>query len=179
MTWSHGALAGVAKSWKANGEPDYVGTYVANVRHGLWTYYGHDLGPLIRIEGMVVEGYNQGPWKGTYEASGNKESELVYSYNEINGPFVQWHDNGQEAAAGLYVSNLRHGAWLFHYDNGQVWVSAHYYYGQLDGEYEEYYPDGKPKAKGSFGATSTWMFWDENGMLTSCGPVGWAYMVCP
>lgn len=179
-TWKKGALDGPAKTWKSNGELDSVGAYAGNLRQGKWAYYGHNLGALVRTEGMVEAGYAQGIWKGTYDASGNKEAESIYSDNEINGVYLQWHENGQEASSGRYVANLRNGPWLFHHDNGQLWISANYLFGELFGDFEEFYPDGKPKTKGTFNAWATWTFWDENGVVTSCNaPSASVYMECP
>ncbi len=174
-TFNHGALDGVSKHYTADGEPEWVGTYANNSREGKWTYYGHDLGPLTRREGMVVFGANQGAWVGTYDQSGHKEAEMTYVYNQLYGPFTQWYDNGQEAASGAYLLGERNGVWLFHHDNGQLSIQVTYLMGQPTGAYEAYYPDGKPKAKGTFGGS--WTSWDLSGSPTTCNaPLG---LVCP
>lgn len=61
----------------------------------------------------------------------------------MNGPYWQYHDNGQKQAEGRYLNGQLEGKWVWWYENGQKQEEVDYMYGKPKGEGLAWYPDGR------------------------------------
>ena len=103
---------------------------------------------IVRGEGEVVDGKQQGDWQYLSE-------------------------NGRIRAQGRYEDDEQVGLWTYFFDNGQK-----EYEGVLEGErrvgrYQYWHPNGNPRAVGTFvdgREFGTWTFWGTRGSIVQRGP---------
>lgn len=81
------------------------------------------------------------------------------------GPFVQWHDNGQLALEGAYVDNFEEGTWRAYYPGGSVESEGEYVGGKRHGEWIYWFPSGVVWRRGHYRGDQlhgTWIFKNED-----------------
>ena len=67
-----------------------------------------------------------------------------------HGYWIRHYDNGQVWYKGNYVNDNRDGYWEEYYPNGQLWFKGNFINGKKDGYWENYFFDGKLSYKGYF-----------------------------
>ena len=87
-----------------------------------------------------------------------------------NGPYEEYHENGQLMLKGSYFNDKREGQWEWYYENGQLWSKASYSNRRLDGPFEFYYEDGQLESKGSFSDGDKCGEWIEEGETLTYPP---------
>ena len=119
-----------------------------------------------------------------------------YTNGILNGLSTSYYPDGTLRSTGQYVNNLRNGEWVWKYPDGTVKLVENYSNGKVNGNITGYYPDGnkervfqvtngngnftqyydngKLKAKGSiinYSNAGDWVFYDKNGNPVSSGEV--------
>lgn len=112
-------LHGTRTIYFNNGSPEIVETYDKGVLSGAYyTYYeegGKD------IEGSYESGIMTGIWKRHYP-SGQVMELVSFENNAENGPFTEYHENGNLKAEGQYAGGNREQGLLKLYDeNGELY----------------------------------------------------------
>lgn len=119
------------------------GTYYAKKKDSIWTYYGN--GDKVIME----ESYNHGKLDG---------KSVIYWQTQQNQPMEikYWKDS------------LKHGDWLWFYENGQIRQKAKFIEDKLNGEFLVYFSDGKPHITGAYKnnvRNGKWIYYKEDGTI--------------
>jgi len=77
-----------------------------------------------------------------YYDNGQKQKELVYKNEEINGPYVSYFDNGQIDETFSYQDGQITGPYKSYTENGKVLIEGTFVNGKRQGESVEYREDG-------------------------------------
>ncbi len=86
----------------------------------------------------------QGKYQEFYPSQAKKIA-CDYVENVVQGPFLYWYENGQEAMRGSMKDGMREGPFAEFHPSGKPKIEATYRAGALDGAYREYYDaDNKP-----------------------------------
>lgn len=119
------------------------GSYYGKKKDSTWTYYG--IGDKVIME----ENYNHGKLDGKsvvyWQTTQNQPMEIKY-----------WKDS------------LKHGDWVWFYEDGQIRQKAHYNEDKLDGEFLVFLSDGKPHITGAYKANvrdGKWVYYKEDGTV--------------
>lgn len=123
------------------GELSAKGSYYAKKKNGLWQYFGNS-GKLI-----MEESYNHGKLDG---------KSVVYWQSQENQPMEikYWKDS------------MKHGDWIWFYEDGKVRQKAHYELDSLSGDFTVFFPDGKIHISGSYSGNirdGLWIYNNEDG----------------
>ena len=73
------------------------------------------------------------------------------------------------SATGRFADGSRIGPWTLRYPDKSVFRHVEYSNGELAWDFEEWFPSGKPKAKGRYLSgekIEPWQFWDSAGVST-------------
>jgi antitoxin component YwqK of YwqJK toxin-antitoxin module/peroxiredoxin len=95
-----------------------------------------------------------------------REGTVDLLFSEQEGLWIYYHENGQKAAEGHYLDNMRHGPWTSWYDNGQKETEGLVARDRLDSEWVYWYRDGTLRARGDFEdglESGAWYFRDASG----------------
>ena len=93
-------LHGERKIYYENGQVQILEQYKEGNFEGLYQAY-YDNGQL-ELEGSYSNGAMNGLWNRFYETGGPMEV-VTFENNEENGPFTEYHINGQLKAKGAYL----------------------------------------------------------------------------
>lgn len=172
-----------------NGQLKQEGSFTAGQRTGTWNEY-HEGGALKsralhrqdtvsyqafypsgarQLEGIKVQGRNQGQWTSYYE-TGELQAEGEYENGGRQGPWKFYYRNGKLSSVGDFLDGSSVGKWTYYYENGTVsaegaerdgvkegyWKLYHSngdfrgetIFNRGDGTYRAYYDDGALKVKG-------------------------------
>jgi antitoxin component YwqK of YwqJK toxin-antitoxin module len=106
-----------------------------------------------------------------YHPNGQKKEEYDAVLGNWDGPYQQWHDNGQLASKGVFDNDPltnRIGDWMHWYPNGNVSNLGKYREGKKNGFHEQWYDDGKPLSREFFAEGEQQglaQYWDKEGAL--------------
>ncbi len=128
-----GAKHGPWTEWYADGRVKSRGAFADGQMTGRWVHYQPD--GAVADEGNYVAGVKDGPWKSfedgrvvrattysrrgaearftAYRDDGSRWAEGVFLDQKENGPYREWHANGQLAAEGSYRDGERVGSWHY------------------------------------------------------------------
>src|SRR6185369_10605258 len=74
-------------------------------------------------EGEYAEGLRTGLWKLYYESPADRppqvQKEETYAAGKLDGPFVEYYEDGKWKQRVRYVSNQRQGLWITRQPNGK------------------------------------------------------------
>jgi len=135
--WEDGKLEGLTKRWLPNGKLEEEGSYRNGKREGDWLRNG------------LVGGK---PGEGTFQ--------------QDEGVWTSWHQNGQKWRESHYVAEEKHGPWNAWYANGKKGVEGHYDQGAQVGEWTHWHENGTKAGEGAYKKgikIGQWIYWDENG----------------
>lgn len=123
------------------GDLSAQGFYYAQKKNGTWKYYGN--GNKLLLE----ENYNHGMLDG---------QSIVYWQTQANQPMEikNWKDS------------LKHGDWIWFYEDGKIRMKATYEQDKLQGEFSVYYADGKTSLSGTYYNNvrdGKWQYFKEDG----------------
>jgi antitoxin component YwqK of YwqJK toxin-antitoxin module len=93
----------------------------------------------------------------TYKVKGDNK-ELIFE--------VQYYANGNKEYEGEYKDSLKHGDWIYWYENGFVWSEGFFYENKSDGIRKVYHENGQLYYEGEYDKgkqIGKWIFYDENG----------------
>ena len=94
---------------------------------------------LVKLEGLYYYKFTGDPFTG--KITGNPQGS--FKDGKRNGPWVDYHDNGQTKTKGTNKDGKRDGPWVYYHDNGQLWAKGTYKYGKKDGPWVYYYDNGQ------------------------------------
>lgn len=117
--YTNGKLEGLRIIFDENGDTSVVETYTAGKFDGPYRTY-HPGGQQQRFTGNYVDNTMTGLWY-KYNAAGQMIEEVTFADNLENGPFREWHDNGNLAAEGSYLEgDNEHGRLRIYNENGSL-----------------------------------------------------------
>ena len=119
----------------------------------------------------------------------------TYINGEKDGPWTEWHDNGQVKLKESYKNKKRNGKWVFWYENGQIKTEGDYIDSKKSGKWTNWYPwgwrsaevenqgaddsyfilwfeDQQRSSQGNYSKgreNNIWMWWSREGLLDSSG----------
>jgi antitoxin component YwqK of YwqJK toxin-antitoxin module len=100
--------------WRGDGSLVAKGTYVQGAEQGEWRWFGP--GGVL----SSVEHYQDGVMNGAFSFFDPQGQELgQFEMDNGTGLWSGWHDNGQLAAQGTMVQEMRHGTWHYYDESGQ------------------------------------------------------------
>lgn len=125
------------------GELAAKGEYYAKKKNGLWQYYG------ASNQVMLSENYNHGLLDG---------KSVVY-----------WQTNpSQEMEIKFWKDSLKHGDWIWFYEDGKIRQKAQYKENKLNGDFLVFFPDGTKHIEGKYFEDvrdGVWNYFKEDGSL--------------
>lgn len=181
-------------------------------RQGLWKEY-YPTGEL-RSEGRYVNSMPVGEWKfffpdhtiemqGSYNRQGKKVGEWIWYYTdgsllrvenyeagELEGPFLEYDEEGNEITKGQYLADAEEGEWVYRhgnmlekgsyydgmrqgiwklwYGNGTLASETEYDQDLPNGKFTQYWENGRVKTTGKYitgEPAGIWYKYDEDGTL--------------
>ena len=125
--YSNGLADSTWTEYHPNGSITKIKNYHNGKRHGLQTYYQTSTSNFETFE--YVDGKKEGPNK-QYWGDSILHSITIYKNDEQNGPYTEWHSNGQMRVSGNYYpfekydyrlsSHNRTGNWNYWNESGQL-----------------------------------------------------------
>ncbi len=158
-TDAHGRYTEYYHSGKVYAEGPKFGS--RNVGH--WRYFDED--GILQSEGDYENGKKQGEWINYYP-SGKISSRGRYEHDDAVGAWNYFFEDGSVSTTGEYVGGKKHGYWSAYHATGKL--QSEITYNEGSGEYREYYPSMKLKAKGMIreGVNhGIWKYFYEDGKL--------------
>ncbi|MBO4778151.1 MAG: toxin-antitoxin system YwqK family antitoxin [Bacteroidales bacterium] len=123
------------------GELSAKGEYYAKKKNGTWQYYGSN------NQVIMEENYNHGMLDGKstvfWQSNPTQPMEIKY-----------WKDS------------LKHGDWMWFYEDGKVRQKTHYIENKLNGEFLVFFSDGTQHIKGAYKndlRDGLWEYFNEDG----------------
>lgn len=118
----NGVLHGPSKSWFANGQLKSEATYQEGEPEGKMTFYFNN--GKKEIEGNMVNGDRDGTWY-YFNEDGTVQLQMLYAKGELlkerkeNGVFRTYYDDEQLQSEVTYKKGKREGPFTEYHDNGQ------------------------------------------------------------
>ena len=110
--------------------------------------FGETIYDLVKRDDLFYKKFSDAAFTGKIEGlvQGSFEDGLT------EGPWVEYHDNGQLWFKGNYKYGKREGPWVGYHDNSQLWFKGNYKDGNREGPSFRYYSDGRvqPEGTGTF-----------------------------
>jgi antitoxin component YwqK of YwqJK toxin-antitoxin module len=184
-----GVYQGMWENYYLNGELKSKGSYENGKKVGKWEYY-YQNGKLEQIGFYDKNGKYTGEWKWFYDngqmlrkeefrrgledglleefdRSGKLITKGEFFDGEKEGEwFYELNDHREE---GKYRYGERNGLWIHYYPNGKKSFEGRYAEGVEEGKHEYYYPNGvsKRKEEYSYGEkVGKWQWFEEDGTET-------------
>jgi len=138
----------------------FTGTYKDGVAEGIHRVFspeGNVIAAKVYIDGVLTgegildtAGRQQGPWK-EYHPNGELKSKGEYVNGKRIGDWVFYHPNGKTEQLGKYDKRGRaQGPWKWFYESGNLLREENYRNDLQDGTMTEYSDDGKIITKGDY-----------------------------
>ncbi len=182
LNYNQGVLEGLCSSWNKKGKLINRGSYLKGIPHGTWEYFNDD-GTLVSKGDYLYDRLN-GSWSYWF-SNKNKSSEGSFLRGKLNGEWQYWHENGKLAAIGKYHEDMKQGQWKYWYSDGKSKMDTEYRDNielinnfwtpdgtqkvvNGDGEYIEYYSDGKKMLSGDVTGgykVGKWKKWNPQNQL--------------
>jgi len=121
------------------------------------------LDDLVKREGLYYENSTDEPFTGKVD-EGLARGEIKNGKQE--GPWVQYHDDGQIYWKGAYKNGKREGPWVGYWSDGRLKYKGAYKDGKQEGPWVEYYDNGRIWFKGAYKNgkyEGPWLWYDEDG----------------
>lgn len=91
--------------------------------------------------------------KGKWIFFGKQKPHSIQSQPEedVNCYYIGYHSDSTKSVEGLIEHSMKSGLWIYYYSDGKTIIRKETYIAdQLEGPYEEYYPDGTLKESGFY-----------------------------
>ena len=95
----------------------------------------YSIDDLVKREGLYYEKSTDEPFTGKVDEGRTRGA---YKNGEKEGPWVQYHDNGQIYWKGAYKNGKREGPWVGYWDNGRVLFKGAWKNGKREGPWVHY-----------------------------------------
>jgi antitoxin component YwqK of YwqJK toxin-antitoxin module len=143
---SDGTKHGRWSEWYPSGTPKSVGSYVDGKMEGTWRSY-HEDGSL-KSEGAYKGGFKDGTWTIYYsKGDGGKKNRV--EQHQAGAPKVDWvvfRPDGSKWAEGSSLAARQDGPYTEYHANGQVAAKGTYSAGEKSGQWLYFDAEGKPSA---------------------------------
>jgi antitoxin component YwqK of YwqJK toxin-antitoxin module len=129
-----------AHLFDADGRLRAEGTYVKQLKHGLWSFYSEKKNPIYRIN------YNNGKVHGEalrYDANGALVEQTQWNNNVLNGLQIVFYQDQKPQAKINYRKGLIDGLYQLFFHDGKTEVQGEYTDGLKTGTWTYYLSDGK------------------------------------
>ena len=139
----------------SNGQYYSQGDINKGLRTGEWTYWKKN-GQREKVEyykdGEIVGGIHIEYWDNgqRYEEYGYIGEKSSWLYDNLDGKYTMWYENGQIAWEGNHKGGKENGKWTGWFENGQK--SIEYNYNNLipDGKWTSWFKNGLQSGDGNF-----------------------------
>ncbi len=131
-----GNLDGVFVEYYSNGQVKISGVFLNNKQNKLWKTYFSD--GILETEGAMLEGKRYKQWNYYFSSGRIKE---VSNYNvrgELHGDLITYDKFGTLVSKANYVENKINGEYTEYYYNGRVALTGFYKLGLKDSVWTEY-----------------------------------------
>ena len=126
----------------------FKGSYLEGSKEGKHVYY-HPNKQISR-----VENYKKGVFDGeikSFFSDGLLKEKFVYKQGVFDGPYEKYKENGQPIIKLTYKNGQKNGLEeIYSEETGQLSYRTNFLKDKVDGNFEEYYPDGVIKLSGKF-----------------------------
>ncbi len=150
----------VKTSYYEGGVVKFTGTYKDGVAEGIHREFspeGKVISAKVYVDGVLTgegildtAGRKEGPWK-EYHPNGQLQSQGEYLNSKRIGEWVFYHPNGKIEQKGKYDKKGKaQGPWKWFYETGNLLREENYRNDLLDGVMTEYSDTGKVITKGEF-----------------------------
>jgi antitoxin component YwqK of YwqJK toxin-antitoxin module len=150
----------VKSTYYENGMVKFTGTYKDGVAEGIHREFnekGQVIAAKVYIDGVLTgegildtAGRQQGPWK-EYHPNGELKSQGEYLNGKRIGDWVFYHPNKKVEQKGKYDKKGRaQGPWKWYYESGNLLREENYRNDLQDGTMTEYSDSGKVITKGDY-----------------------------
>ena len=128
---------------------------------------GETMDELVTRDGLYYKISSDIPFSGEIDG----QDLGSFENGQRHGAWVFHHENGQVKSEGYYRNGKKHGAWAGYYANGQLFYRGAYSEGKKEGLWVSYYDNAKIFYKGRYNAGK------ENGRWIGFNPDGspWLY----
>ncbi|MGB2024757.1 MAG: toxin-antitoxin system YwqK family antitoxin [Litorivicinaceae bacterium] len=128
---------------------------------------GETMDELVTRDGLYYKISSDIPFSGEIDG----QDLGSFENGQRHGAWVFHHENGQVKSEGYYRNGKKHGAWAGYYANGQLFYRGAYSDGKKEGLWVSYYDNAKIFYKGRYNAGK------ENGRWIGFNPDGspWLY----
>ena len=119
---------------------------------------------LVKLEGLHYYKFTGEPFTG--KITGKKQGS--FKDGKRDGPWVEYHDNGQLNIRGIYKDGKRYGSWVGYYDSGQLKFKVSIKDGKRHGSSVGYHKNGLLASKGTYKNgeyDGPWVSYHENGTV--------------
>jgi len=177
VDYANGVVDGLIITYFSNGRRETECQYTQTIKQG-YSYSWHDNG-FPKEFGWFKNDKKDSVWI-TWDAYGDKKSELMY-FDSIssgminywdeagkqivgqgNGAFIDYYSNKNIRQQGNYKNMREDGEWKSFYDNGQVFSKGGYKEGQKIGAWQSWYKEGALKSELNYDNGKN-TFWLSNG----------------
>ncbi|MDC0071973.1 hypothetical protein OAK06_02190 [Gammaproteobacteria bacterium] len=126
----------------------FKGSYLEGSKEGKHIFY-HPNKQISRIEN-----YKKGVFDGeirSFFSDGLLKEKFVYKKGVFDGPYEKYKENGQPIIKLTYKNGQKNGLEeIYSEETGQLSYRTNFLKDKVDGNFEEYYPDGVIKLSGKF-----------------------------
>lgn len=186
INYKDGLQDGLSTEYYKNGVIKVEAGYKKGVQEG---YYKHNYeSGILNTEGWWSGSKKQGIWR-SYNPAGKLGSQRHYVNDELNGPVYTYLPNGKLNYIDIFDRNLRtgliqydttgrefsrlyfpggNGMYTLKYPNGKTDIVCSVKYGEFDGAFRQYLPNGTLLQKGRFDLgkqDSTYESYSQSGVL--------------
>jgi uncharacterized protein len=137
-----------------------------------WTVHDYYISNKIQMTGAFKSkrfNNKQGHFIYFYE-NGKKASEGECVNNKNEGFWTYWHENGQKKSEGKFTNDLKQDRWTYWHENGQRKSEGMYMDNNAEGKWEYWFDGGEKQSEGKFfhnRKEGDWNFFYKTGQLES------------
>jgi len=185
-----GRKQGLWKSYDVKGKLKYEGKFVDDIPTGTFTYYYpdgmvkaisemsdngrrsytklfHTNGRLMG-EGNYLDKVKDGTWNYYSDFDGVKVSTEHYVEGKLEGVIINYYPEGVIAEQIPYKHGLKEGEWTQYFSDGKIKLKATYVNDLIEGLMLIYYQNGIPEVSGIYKNNlkhGQWMYFTDKGVL--------------
>ena len=114
---------------------------------------------------VKMDGTRNGSFK-TWDKEKKLKRHGTYEDDIVQGPYTEFHKNGQKAMTGEFKDGKMHGHWTRYYENGKIKDEGDWDLGIPVGKWKHWHANGKVSAEGIFKDEKkdcSWKYYDRTG----------------
>jgi antitoxin component YwqK of YwqJK toxin-antitoxin module len=133
------------------------GSYRDNIRVGKWKFYISPIARFTKVADVMGEYSESGMKTGQWTLIDNTTKMKIIANFENNlpeGEMRYYNENDDLIAKGLMAAGIRHGKWIFYYNNEKMTEGFYKDGVKIDTWVYDYFPEKKVHVKGQFSYTN-------------------------